>query len=350
MGAEGATARTRRLRRVVEAALGAYEVRPVRVRRLPRGWNATFGVRADDGARYALRVHRPDGPDTAMVRSELAWLRAIATGTDLQVPHPQPSRDGDLVTVVDDPAVVADDGPRTCDLLAWVDGRFVDARLTPAHLRAMGALTARLQEHGRAFARPTGFVRPDVTAWTDLGRGGVDPLGGDVLDRVTTALAALDPDWDVGVVRATVERARLARDAAAADGRVGLLHADLHHENVLFGSRTPQPDGTLAVAAIDFDDCGDGPDAYDLAVMVTELWPRTERDRLRAALLEGYASRRPLPGGDDTEAQEQVDAFEGLRHLQLAVYAVEHRSEPMFARWWREDTTEVLQRLATHLG
>ena len=42
--------------------------------------------------------------------------------------------------------------------------------------------------------------------------------------------------------------------------------------------------------------------------------------------------------------------MEGLRHLQLAVYGVEHRDEPMFAQWWHEDLTDVLVRLARHLG
>ncbi len=82
-------------------------------------------------------------------------------------PRPHPTRDGDLLVVVDDPAVV-DDGPRVCDLLRWVDGHFVDVRLTPAHLRTMGTLMADLEEHGRRFVRPDGFVRPDVTGWTDL--------------------------------------------------------------------------------------------------------------------------------------------------------------------------------------
>jgi Ser/Thr protein kinase RdoA (MazF antagonist) len=348
-GAERA-AQTRWLRRVVEVALAAYDVRPVRVRRLPRGWNATFGVQAQDGSRYALRVHRPDGPDAAMVRSELSWLRAISQDTDLVVPRPHPTRDGALLTVVDDPAVVDDTGPRVCDLLGWVEGRFVDARLTPPHLRATGALTARLQEHGRRFVRPDGFVRRDVIRWTDLTDSGEDPLGAALLERAADALTALDPGWDLGIVRATVERARLARDAAREAGRTGLLHADLHQENVLFGSRTARADGAIAVGAIDFDDCGDGPDPYDLAVMMAELWGRPDRDRLRAALLEGYASVRPLPGGSDAHADEQVDAMEGLRHLQLAVYGVEHRAEPMFAPWWREDMTDIVHRLARHLG
>ncbi len=335
---------------VAERALAAYAVRPVRVRRLPRGWNASFGVLDADGGRHVLRVHRHDGPDEAMVRSELAWLQALGTGTDLLVPRPHRTRDGDLVAVVDmppgggAPAAGARDDVRVCDLLHWVDGRFVDVRLTPAHLRTMGTLMGRLEEHGRRFVRPDGFVRPDVTRWTVLAGPGEDPLGTEVLGRACDALAALGPGWDLGVVRATVGRAREARDDAVARGGTGLLHADLHHENVLFGAGRTGPDGLLPVGAIDFDDCGDGPDAYDPAVMVAELWGRPDRDRLRAALLEGWAAARP-PGGPDAGATEQVDAMEGLRHLQLAVYAVEHRAEPMFAEDWHDDLTVVLGRL-----
>ncbi len=316
---------TRRLRRVVEVALAAYDVRPVRVRRLPRGWNATFGVQADDGSRFALRVHRPGGPGEAEVRSELAWLAAVAADTDLVVPRPRPTRDGDRVVVVDDPAVV-DDGPRVCDLLRWVDGHFVDARLTPAHLRTIGTLMADLPSTdggscGRtgssAATSPGGPTSPGAATTRSVRPCSTGP---------PTRSPRSSPDWDLGVVRATVERARAARDAAAADGRVGLLHADLHHENVLFGSRAAGTDGTVPAGVIDFDDCGDGPDAYDPAVMVTELWRRPDRDRLRAALLEGWAGRT----GRAVESEE-VDAMEGLRHLQLAVYGVEHRTEPMFA-------------------
>ena len=73
------------------------------------------------------------------------------------------------------------------------------------------------------------------------------------------------------------------------------------------------------------------------------------------------ARPRPAPrgaarglGGADAcgreEVEEEVDALEGLRHLQLAVYGVEHRTEAMFADDWHEDMTGVLERLARHLG
>src|SRR6476619_6425724 len=49
-----------------------------------------------------------------------------------------------------------------CVLLHWLDGRFINQRLTPAHLRRVGALAGQLQEHGASWAPPSGFLRPRV--------------------------------------------------------------------------------------------------------------------------------------------------------------------------------------------
>ena len=51
-----------------------------------------------------------------------------------------------------------------CALLRWIDGRFVNRRLTPAHLALVGATMAELQAHAdRAGRRPPGSCD---RAWT----------------------------------------------------------------------------------------------------------------------------------------------------------------------------------------
>jgi Ser/Thr protein kinase RdoA (MazF antagonist) len=52
---------------------------------------------------------------------------------------------------------------------------------------------------------------------------------------------------------------------------------------------------------IDFEDCGQGPYLYDLAVILDELQSRfPEREpTFRAALLRGYRAVRPLPAGHE---------------------------------------------------
>jgi Ser/Thr protein kinase RdoA (MazF antagonist) len=136
---------TRRLRRLALSALEAYEVSVCGLVRL-HGWNTTFRVDGPNGERHVLRVQRTNGPTPTMVGSELAWLLALGRDTDLAVPQPIANRFGDPLTVAAAPGVPE---RRTCVLFRWVRGRFLDARLTETHLRRVGILTARLQQHGQ---------------------------------------------------------------------------------------------------------------------------------------------------------------------------------------------------------
>ena len=66
----------------------------------------------------------------------------------------------------------------------------------------------------------------------------------------------------------------------------GLIHADPSFGNVLFHDSVP----TL----IDFDDCGFGHYAYDLAVVLAGAWGKPEYEQNKRALLEHYQEVRPL--------------------------------------------------------
>ncbi|MEV6874446.1 phosphotransferase [Amycolatopsis sp. NPDC051128] len=286
--------RTRRLRRLAEAALTAYDVPVARLTPLARGLNTTFRVDGADGHRYVLRVQRPDGPGVARVRSEMAWLAALRRETDLVVPQPVPTRRRDLATVVADPAVPE---PRTCVLCHWVEGRFVDERLSAPQLYAVGEFTARLHLHG---ARMNGLDRGRVDDLTEFGRSQVDGFSPAVVDR---AVARAGGDERV---RAAVARARAVRAELGCGADVfGLVHGDLHQENYLFHRGR--------VRAIDFDDCGFGHYAYDLAVTISGLARLPQREELREALLDGYRSVRP--GAAETDPAV-LDTFVELRRVQ----------------------------------
>ncbi|HET6707765.1 phosphotransferase enzyme family protein, partial [Amycolatopsis sp.] len=194
--------RTRRLRRLAEAALTAYAVPVARLTPLAHGHNTTFRVDGADGERYVLRVQRPDGPGVAQVRAEMAWLTTLRRETGLVVPQPVPTRARDLVTVVADPAVPE---PRTCVLCHWVDGRFVDERLTPPQLYAVGEFTARLHLHG---ARMNGLDRGRVDDLTEFGRTQVDGFSAAVVNRAVAA-AGGDERIRKAVARVRAVRAEL---------------------------------------------------------------------------------------------------------------------------------------------
>lgn len=287
--------RTRRLRRLAEAALTAYDVPVARLTPLGHGLNTTFRVDGADGRRYVLRVQRPDGPGAAQVRSELAWLAALRRETDLVVPLPVPTRGRDLVTVVADPAVPE---PRTCVLSHWVEGRFVDERLGAPQLYAVGEFTARLHLHG---ARMNGLDRGRVDDLTDFGRTQVDGFSAAVVDR---AVAQAGGDERI---RKTVARVRAVRAGLGYGSDVfGLVHGDLHQESYLFHRGR--------VRAVGFDGCGFGHYAYDLAVADAALGRLPQREELREALLDGYRSVRPAAATTDPEV---LEAFAALRSLQL---------------------------------
>lgn len=312
----GRAGRTRRLTRLVLAALGSWDLPVATVRKQAKGWNATFLVTGTDGAAYLLRVQRPDGPSPDAVRAEAGWLAALHRDTDLLVPEPVPTRSGDLITVATDPGVP---GERACVLYRWIDGRFLEAGLTPAHLYQVGVLTAGLQLHG-ATMPPLDRPRPDA----------VQPDG-------AAMVAALTSPGYGEVVEAVVDRYRAVRELVGPAGS-GLIHADLHQENYLFtGGR---------VGAIDFDDCGHAPYVYDLGVTLSELWNLPGKDELRAALLAGYRTLRPLPA----EHEAVLDDIVAFRYVQLHLYGTAHRDEPMFREFWREDLVRVLDSIRRRWG
>ncbi|GAA4561273.1 phosphotransferase enzyme family protein [Planotetraspora kaengkrachanensis] len=327
--------RMRRMRRLAEVAVGAYPVETTRITPLTRGFNTTFRVDTADGGRHVLRIQRTGGPSPEMVRSEMTWLAALRRDTGLVVPEPVPTRDGDLLTVAEAEGVP---GTRSCVLYRWVNGRFADDRLTPAHLERVGALMARLQSHGAEFAAPEGFHRGAVDHVTSFGRTQDDGLSPEVAARAAALVDDVHSSGGGPIVQAVIERARTARDSLGRDPAVfGLIHADLHQENYLFHRGEAR--------AIDFDDCGYGPYVYDLAVTLSELKRRPDYPDLRSALLYGYRGVRPLPASHE----RLIDVFIALRAVQLMMWTVEHRDQPMFREAWATSATRTLDWLRSFL-
>lgn len=249
--------------------LGGASLTPLR-----HGENTTFRVDDNGGARFVLRIHRHGYQGDASIRSELAWLTALGTDTDLTVPQPQPTRGGEPLGETSHHLVPQ---PRLCTLLSWMPGRFLDARLTGHKLRLVGQLLADLHDHAERFTPDRSFQRP---RWDRIGLLHNEAFWGSPFDapldraqsaRFGQALALLDE--------------RLQELDATSNSR-GLVHADLHQANYLFHRSSVYP--------IDFDDCGFGYWLYDLAVTLIPLQERPDYPDLERALLDGYRQRRQL--------------------------------------------------------
>jgi Ser/Thr protein kinase RdoA (MazF antagonist) len=331
-----------RLRRSGAAALARFGLDRPRLRLLRHEHNTTFRVDAN-GSAFVLRIHRQGvhGPDS--ITSELAWLRALGTDTELGVPEPVTALDGSPVVLV---AGAKGTAPLAAVLLRWQPGRFVDARLTSRHLRQVAVLQAGLQRHAAAWVRPAGFVRPRVDALTSAAkRASIAPSGDSrgphpTAEDAAACLALVDQllarsdtaivERALGVVGATTA------EIADPSGACRLIHADLHYENFLFhGGRA---------RAIDFDDCGWGAPLYDLAVTLWELEERERYPELRDALLEEYAHHLPLP----TNHHDHLSALFVLRRVQMLMWVLESRHHAAFADWAQSARAEV-RAIATAL-
>jgi len=294
----------RRLRRVAQRALGRWGLEHARLVTLDLVENATFRVEAD--RRFLLRIQLPVFKKPEEVRSELAWLDALRRDTDLTVPRAVPSRSGETVVEVatdtDPPLVFA-------SVLQWIPGRIHARKAGPSHLRACGALMARLHEHAVEWTPPEGFVRYDWRARGLFG-GGNDFA----LDRaeIWTLIAARHRSF----VRRVEDTALAAMEDMEQEADAsGLFHADLHPANLVMAKGGACP--------IDFEDCGTGHWIYDLAVPAAWCLKREEHPALVDALVDGYRSVRPFPGGQ----LRHLRLFQAVRVVSNALWIADHSRE-----------------------
>jgi Ser/Thr protein kinase RdoA (MazF antagonist) len=328
-----------RLRRLAESAFKAYDIPAPHLTPLLHEDNTTFRVDHANGERYVLRIHRPLRTLEA-VRSELTWLAALRRETEFVVPEPLPTRDGDLLTVS---SVEGVPEPRICVLFRWVEGRFLDARLTPSHLERVGAFMAGLQLHGARFQPPNDFVRGRLDNLTDqarrlAARGASEAIARGQIDHPDDETAAVRLITEIcssedGARVATLIRKVRETQRALGQGpeTFGLIHGDLHQGNYLFHGDQ--------VRAIDFDDCGYGYYLYDMAVTLSEVNWRKDTPALRKSFLAGYRRVRDF----SPEHEQYLDTFIALRDLQLMTWKIEMRAHPAFRTGWASSVKEMLR-------
>lgn len=306
-----------RLRQLAARALDSYPLVDPQLRFIAQGENTTFRVEAptlghdgspgppDQRDRFLLRIHRPARhgrhvDSTAAIRSELRWLTALRADTDLLVPEPVLTRDGELITKASSAGVAE---PRTCSVLRWMGGRIHTGSPRPVHLRRLGSAMARLHNHADQWLPPEDFVR---IRWDwDAFFGDTMEYGG-INASKTWDLIPDDLRGKFDQVASRVER--LMTQLGDGPDMVGLIHADLHLDNALFMHGD--------VRLIDFDDCGVGYRLYDIAVALWELRHRSDYESFRAALVAGYTLHRPLL----TEHLTHLDAFIAAREVAFGLW------------------------------
>ena len=155
------------LHRMVRAGVGLWGLPPrTDVRLLTVSENATFLLTGPEtGAKHVLRVHRPGYHTVAEIDAELAWIAALRRDRVLSTPAPIAAQDGSLLQVLQD-----GDERRHAVLFEHVAGRepSPDDSLVD-WFRELGAITARMHRHARAWQRPRGFTRKLWNVDTSIG-------------------------------------------------------------------------------------------------------------------------------------------------------------------------------------
>lgn len=281
---------------VAELVAAAYDLGgPVRCAIHSLGDNDNYLVRAG-AERYLLRLyihgrHWPYGREDRLF--ELEWLTFLA-GRGLPVIPPVPRADGGLLG-----SLQAPEGERDLAVFHFAPGEPDLFPEDPARLFRFGAAMARLHAASDEFQPRHRRFHIDLDFLIEA------PLA-----RSEAFLAETGRGEPLALVRELARRLRQALAGLPREApRYGVIGGDFHGENHHF---TAAGDPVF----FDFDLCGYGWRAYDLAV---PLWyARRELGTVRALdlfapILAGYGSIRPLDGAD----RSAIAAFVLARQLWL---------------------------------
>ena len=253
-----------------------YALKPGRIRLIASGHNDTYRIDADAGATYAFRLY---GQAKSWIRtvSDLRFeldLLAHLQARGAPVSFPIERRRGGTLG-----SVSSTSETHHYALFSWCPGRPIDTKdLTPAEAASLG--TALASVHVAADSFVTTHSRYSLDAGLLLDRS---------LERMRPVLEHAHPD-DAGYIEdcAVRIRERLAGFDPGPSGW-GVIHGDPQVLNCHF-----IPDGS--VSFFDFDHCGFGWRAYDIAYCLrhTNAVDDHRGEAIRSAVLAGYRSVRPL--------------------------------------------------------
>ncbi len=261
--------------------------------------NHTYRVEDPERGTFALRVHRPGYRTAHQIECELKWVDALREHGAVDTCVPVTAASGNRVVEV---------GTHNVVLWEWLPGAEPDPEGDEVldGFRTLGAVSARMHAHARAWTLPAGFDRPTWDHEHTLGAGGYWGRWQDGLGSGPEELEQL------GRRDATSER-RLRAYGQGPD-RFGLVHADIRLANLLVDAGH--------VRVIDFDDCGFAWFMYDFATTISFMEEHPRVPELRAAWLDGYRSVAPLDAADEAE----LDTFVMLRRLLLVAWIGSHHT------------------------
>jgi Ser/Thr protein kinase RdoA (MazF antagonist) len=259
-------------------------------------FNATFSVETNSGTKYALRININSTRTVENMKAEVEWVRHLNRTSGINTPTP-------IATLTDDYIVSGDhldSGQKMYAVMySWLDGEEIGDEPTMEQLHEVGKAIAVLHQESADFT-----LSPDakLPTFNDFFWGTKD-----FLFSHKSILSVND--------RSLIQEAHDLIMAFTHDlyetSPVYIIHADFHGWNLMWNEDQ--------LSIFDFDDCGFGIEAQDLAVALYYL-DTPEQDQ---ALLAGYKSVKPLP----VYSENAMKALLLQRRLLLLNYLFETKNQ-----------------------
>lgn len=255
---------------------------------LTRGLNDTYVVVTDDG-KFVLRIYRKAWRSESEILFELEALLHLA-GKGVSVSAPIRRKDGRITGIV-----AAPEGPRYIVLFSYAPGA------EPTYER-----------ESEAESYLYGKVAAQIHAATDTFRGSFHRFSLDLDHLLTLPLRACEPllahrPTDRTYLAGLAEKLRsLLQELPSSGLERGFCHGDLYGWNANLDDHN-----TLTV--YDFDCCGMGWRAYDVAVFRWGARIRGKDQERWPSFIRGYTEQRPLNEVD----LQAVPYFVAIRHFWL---------------------------------
>jgi Ser/Thr protein kinase RdoA (MazF antagonist) len=237
--------------------------------------------------RYIFFIYRHNQRTLDEIKAEWRFVEYLAT-EGIPVAPAVATKQGEYVLEFPAP-----EGTRYGVLTTFVEGQHLRQRSSLETVRTYGRLIAQI--HTLADEMPFNLVRPanDVHA---------------ILNRSVAAFAAAVPEHpdDVAYLKhcAAVILSRLGTLPHQRKPYYGLIHGDVIRANA-------QVADDRTVTILDFDLCGPGWRAYDIASYLVVIRGLPDEAALARAFLSGYEQIRPI-----TEVErEALPVFEAVRHI-----------------------------------
>ena len=267
-------------------ALHHWDIRATAISLVSHSENIVFRVDSECGQPFVFRFHRPGYHTLPELHGEFQWTAAL-NRSGIGAPVPRLSKDKRAFVPFKLPELSQ---TRFVSMVEWVEGTpmatLIEQEADPARLASyfhkVGKLAARIHNQAASWQPPAGFERH---AFDADGLMGVEPFWGPFWEQ-----SDLTPANRKQIIFARDKIYDLLSDYGKEPATYSLIHADLHPGNLITTGEN--------VHIIDFDDSGFGWHLYELAVAISYYQDDPHYATIRAAIIEGYLTERPLSQSD----------------------------------------------------